>query len=301
MNRGGYDPLEGSWLGVCAVKYTTTTWPPGRKKPVEITSQWIDTTAPSVRDFQLSLTDPHPDPLDDFWLAAPKTTDLLLISPQRSPEGLALDHVGGHRSIDGLTGDELLRAMRSTALRAAAVSSAFILIGRAAMELDVDPEEFDIIDPRAVQRDGSRLPVLQFADRIVNGAGLSSTLGQVREGASIPMIAELAASIVDDHPRYPLDTFGTDQHRGECERACYQCLLRHSNQGHHGLLDWRLGLAFTRTLVDPQYDAGLTSHTSTPELPDWSDLVERSLERLQARLPGTEIKTHGDLHSVPPT
>jgi hypothetical protein len=135
------------------------------------------------------------------------------------------------------------------------------------------------------------LPVLQFADRLVNGAGLCSALGAARDDPSRPFVAEILGAILSDGDGYPLGDLMDGDHREVCERACYGCLLRHSNQGHHGLLDWRLGLSFVRALWESSYDAGLTGDVTGPDLADWPEIVARSLERLRARIPGTESKT----------
>src|SRR6202034_4043835 len=112
-----------------------------------------------------------------------------------------------------------------TAVRASVISASFLLMGRAAIELDVDPEEFDIIDPRAAHPGGGRrLPVLQFADWLVNGAGLCFTLGEPRSHPDRPLISEIAAAIVGDPSGFPLRNFASEEHRDTCERACYQCL-----------------------------------------------------------------------------
>jgi hypothetical protein len=109
------------------------------------------------------------------------------------------------------------------------------------------------------------------------------------------LISDIAAAVVGDHSGFPLMLFSSEQHRDTCERACYQCLLRHSNQGHHGLLDWRLGLSFVSALCDENYEAGLDGDMTSAPLIDWSALAGRSLERLRARIGSTEIGEVGGL------
>src|SRR5690606_34061155 len=50
---------------------------------------------------------------------------------------------------------------------------------------------------------------------------------------------------------------------------------RYGNQGYHGLLDWRLGLAFLQHLADPSWVCGLNGEFSGPALADWSTLAGR--------------------------
>ena len=289
MNRGAYDPDEARWTGYSVERFATRTRLPGARNPTLIRDQWIDRSVPQAEAFVRELENPQ-EVRSNLWLAAPKTTDLLLLAPIKNPPGLSLDHLVGNPSLDDLAGEDLLQSMRATAVRASAISASFLLVGRAAIELDVDPEEFDIIDPRAAHPGGGRrLPVLQFADWLVNGAGLCSTLGAPRANPDRPLIGEIAQAIVGDPSGFPLQTFGSEEHRDTCERACYQCLLRHSNQGHHGLLDWRLGLAFVSALCDDSYDAGLSGDMTSAALLDWSALAMRSLERMQARFRTTEV------------
>ena len=40
---------------------------------------------------------------------------------------------------------------------------------------------------------------------------------------------------------------------------------------YHGLLDWRLGLAYLNMLQDPEYKCGLDGQFNTPELDGWLD------------------------------
>jgi DEAD/DEAH box helicase domain-containing protein len=73
--------------------------------------------------------------LEQVWLAAPKVTDSLFIAPVEVPKGLWINRVFGG-------------AMGVAGVRAAAISATFILMNRAALALDIDPEEFDLIEPR---------------------------------------------------------------------------------------------------------------------------------------------------------
>jgi hypothetical protein len=169
---------------------------------------------------------------------------------------------------------------RVTSVRAAAISAAFLLVNRAALELDIDPEEFDVLEPRIYRAaNGKAVPLLQIADHLVNGAGFSERL--VSAGASgRPLIAELISSIVREENRYPLsELLGSDavhDHPKECDQACYRCLQRYSNQSYHGLLDWRLGLAFLQLLDTPGWPCGLDGNfDESPALRDWGSLARR--------------------------
>ena len=43
----------------------------------------------------------------------------------------------------------------------------------------------------------------------------------------------------------------------------------------HGLLDWRLGISFLRTLHSPAFTCGLDGDFSLPDLEGWLDLAAR--------------------------
>ena len=187
---------------------------------------------------------------------------------------------------------------RVTSVRAAAISAAYILVNRAALELDVDPEEFDVLEPRIYRADnGQAVPLLQIADHLVNGAGFVERLASPGIGGR-PLISELISSIVRDEGRYPLVELlhedARQNHPKECDQACYRCLQRYSNQSYHGLLDWRLGLAFLQLLDDPHWQCGLNRDFTSPALRDWGVLARRYVEDL-ARFSPVEQRDASEL------
>src|SRR5262249_33096848 len=154
-----------------------------------------------------------------FWLAAPKTTDALFLAPAQVPAGLRINRVGGKEQA-GIT-----------SVRAAALSATYLLVNRAALELDLDPEEFDVIDPRPYAPAGVPLPLLEITDHLVNGAGFCERLARP-EGE--PLIVRLVRSMVRDRGEYPLKDFLGDAadpraHPRTCDQACYVCLHRYGN------------------------------------------------------------------------
>jgi DEAD/DEAH box helicase domain-containing protein len=226
-----------------------------------------------------------------FWLASPKTTDALFLAPASVPDGLRIHRVGG---IDqgGIT-----------SVRAAALSATYILVTRAAIELDIDPEEFDVIEPRPHSVDGVTVPLLQFTDHLVNGAGFCERLASEVDGE--PLIAKLVRSIVRDPEKYPLVDFlgrgiNGQLHPEVCDQACYLCLHRYGNQMFHGLLDWRLGLSFLSILNDATFDCGLedSRNMTIPALNDWRDNANRYAWEMVRRF-GGEAREARDDHSLP--
>ncbi|AIQ93138.1 DEAD/DEAH box helicase [Methylobacterium oryzae] len=205
-------------------------------------------------------------------LLSRKQTEAIYIGLRTIPAGLGLDRIG--------------RQTWQTSVRAAAISATQLIVQRAALELDVAPEEFEALEPRL--REG--LPLLQIADFLVNGSGFCRRLGE-SEADGRRIVVRLIASMLDE-PADPLvGSYFAEDHRADCARACYRCLQRYGNRSYHGLLDWRLGLGFLRAFVDPDYRSGLDGDwTRHRELADWPRIAATVAEEL-ARQNSTERTT----------
>lgn len=165
--------------------------------------------------------------------------------------------------------------MRKTSVRAAATSATHLLVQKAALALDVAPNEFEALEPRL--RDGR--PVLQIADSLINGSGLSRRLGQVGLDG-IPEVIRLIGQITSNESVWPLSAFLESAHDQHCHTACYRCIQQYGNRRVHNLLDWRLAIAYLRVALDHSYACGLDGVFSTyPELKAWPT---RSLQLAQA-------------------
>jgi hypothetical protein len=211
---------------------------------------------------------------EPLWLAAPKTTDSLYVSPSKVHEGLAL-----HR-LPARAEDPVPRqARRWQGVRAAALSATFLIVNRASLELDIDPAELEVLEPRPYGND-LRLPLLQITDELVNGAGFCRNLYEPEHGK--PKILKLMHSMISDHDESPLKRLLHPDHV-DCEMACYQCLLRYGNQQFHGLLDWRLGLSYIRAMLDPEFACGLDGNFDYPELGGWKEIATRLAEEMKQR------------------
>jgi hypothetical protein len=209
-----------------------------------------------------------PAPPVTVRLMSRKPTDSFYLGMNSIPSGLALDRIGG-------------RSAYTTSMRAAAISATQLLIQRAALELDIAPEEFESLEPRA--RRG--LPLLQVADFLVNGAGFSRRRADIDRG--VPFATRLLESMVSDPHDVLVAPYFADHHPAQCSRSCYRCMQRYNNRGYHGLLDWRLGLSFLRCLLDDQWRAGLDGDwNSGRELLDWPRLAQDGAEELRRMDPG---------------
>jgi len=216
--------------------------------------------------------------VDGIRLLSRKATDALYIAMETVPGGLAFHRLG--------------RQPWQTSVRAAAVSATQLLVQRAALELDIAPEEFEALEPR--MRAGN--PVLQITDFLVNGAGFCRRLAE-RDTDGQRLIVRLMRSLVEDTRDKLVSSFLVQGHRQICSQACYLCLQRYGNRGYHGLLDWRLGLGFLRGLLDPSYRSGLDGRWAKfPEIADWPRLASDLAAEIVRLRPGQmSVATAGPL------
>jgi hypothetical protein len=175
-----------------------------------------------------------------------------------------------------------------TSVRAAALSATYLVVSRAALYLDLDPEEFDVIEPRLYKVDGEPVPLLQITDHLVNGAGFCERLARKEPADRESLITRLIRSMVSDREQYPLLDLLAKDHPAQCDQACYLCLHRYGNQMYHGLLDWRLGLSFLACLIDPAFSCGLESEGDfrAPFLADWRETAIRLAREMVQRFGG---------------
>jgi hypothetical protein len=60
------------------------------------------------------------------------------------------------------------------------------------------------------------------------------------------------------------------EHEAQCSTSCYMCIQQYQNRRYHPLLDWRLGLAYLRSMTNPAFQCGLDGDfDSYAELKGW--------------------------------
>ena len=217
--------------------------------------QWIDDRYQTPGDVGVQFT--AMGQAEQIALASPKTTDVLRLRPGVVPPGLCLD--------------PLLSSIQGAAVKAAYYSGAFILRAIAADRLDIDPEEIDISNLRAIPgADGGFTGEIVLSDHLANGAGFTRWISE--NWASLLMDA------IDIQPPHGSVIFNLirDTHKSRCDSSCYDCLRQYRNMNYHGLLDWRLGLAVLRIFANSAIACGLDGDFSKPELDGWP-LFVRSL------------------------
>jgi Helicase conserved C-terminal domain len=252
---------------------------PAKNGSLRLRNQFIGVDAYDKSPLRWELT--SPDIKQGVRLMSRKSTDALWLGVQAIPRGLALARIG--------------RDQWQTSVRAAALSATQIIVQRAALELDVAPEEFEALEPRL--REGK--PLLQISDFLVNGAGFCQRLSERTESGK-PLVVNLIRSVLDNPKDILVKSYFDSKHRNECAQACYRCLQRYSNRNYHGLLDWRLGLGFLRAMIDPHFNCGLDGNWQRyRELKDWPSLSAIAANELVRLQPTTRVLAQYGAHDLP--
>lgn len=216
------------------------------------------------------------------WLSSQKITNSLQIGPEKVNVRLRVEELDG-----GLPGPNSRDPLR-TSVRGAAISATELIVQRAALELDIAPEEFDALAPYSRPLpDGSAVPFLQIADSLPNGSGFCRHL---LGDSSLP-VTELIGSILDDPAAWPRSILDHDDHAELCGTSCYKCMQRYNNRNYHGLLDWRLGLAYLRAITDAEYVCGLDGNFEGHfELRDWRVSAAYFADHSRTFVPGNQTR-----------
>ena len=209
-----------------------------------------------------------------FAIGSRKTTDTFRYTFKTVPTGV---------SLNPFTHEEYVRV----SVKGAVYSSAFILQEAVATLLDIDPEELAIcrVQPKIINTsDGTQKTIVEviITDKLPNGSGTCRWTYDNWSEKIIPSI--LSAKGLDGS--YIGHILSEDHIKGgptkaPCNSACYDCLMNYRNMHYHGILDWRLGLAYLRLLADPQYCCGLDGNFDVPELVDWHKIADRETERFR--------------------
>lgn len=213
--------------------------------------------------------------MEKIRLAAHKITNVIKLWPISSVEGIKLNPFEFDDSTQKLK-------FESQGVRAAYYTLSFILQRAIASKLDVDPREIDVVEP--VTYDGRGQVTL--ADEQVNGSGFVVDLFENFD--------EYKSRILHGQDQF-FKKMLSDDHIRDCDSTCYECLSNYNNMPYHGLLDWRLGIALFRLMVDSSYKVGLDGNFNFPELKDWKATALGLLETLKQ-----SFEMRGDIHDEGP-
>ncbi|MPQ82927.1 DEAD/DEAH box helicase [Pseudomonas sp. MAFF 730085] len=284
---------EGEGFLVQEASDLRVTMPSGTKKPPKIDGEPQAYEAGWLRNARstswgLARWGNIGNPLPPFGLISCKQTESVQLELGSFDPRLDLSHVARRGKYDRLS------------TRAAAISATQILVQRAALELDVSADEFEALEPRV--RSGK--PLLQIADALINGSGLCRRLGETVPGGSRPKILDILHDVLENQDQWPLVDFlnvsAEGDHSAQCHTSCYLCVQRYGNRRYHGLLDWRLGLAYLRSMTTPSYACGLEARDAAyPEIIGWRERAQWLAENIAQMRPG--VLTPGNLpHSGQP-
>ena len=200
------------------------------------------------------------EPLEKIHLAAQKITNVITLSPRTRVNGLVLEpfHCNDQGKLD----------FRTQGVRAAYYTLSFLIQRAIASKLDIDPTEIDIVE---VLAKAGKLGEVCLADEKINGSGFVADFYSNFE--------DYSRRILSGDDLY-FKQMLSDQHIAECDSSCYKCLKTYRNMPYHGLLDWRLGIALFRIMIDNTYKAGADGNFDYPELKGWKDLSRTLLTAL---------------------
>ena len=198
--------------------------------------------------------------MEKIRLAAHKITNVIKLSPNHNIEGIQLNPFEFDSNTNKLK-------FETQGVRAAYYSLSFILQRAIASKLDVDPREIDVVEPITYEGRGQ----VTLADEQVNGSGFVVDLYEDFNG--------YVRRILGGEDLF-FNKMLSLEHSKECDSSCYECLSNYSNMPYHGLLDWRLGIALFRLMVDADYKVGLDGNFNYPELRDWKSQASGLLATL---------------------
>ncbi len=202
-----------------------------------LTNQWID------KRFKVPEGD-----VESLALAAGKTTEILRLRPAIIPSGLNLDPAHSNRAV-----------------RAAVISAAFMLQRVLADNFDIDPDEIEVANLVVRQlSNGNKVGEIVLSDRLPNGAGFVRQANQ----EIVNILREICNPTTSGSY---VELIHKKEHGAICDHACYDCLMVYRNMNYHGLLDWRLGLAYLKILLNSNYAAGLDNNFAQTELRGWME------------------------------
>lgn len=159
----------------------------------------------------------------------------------------------------------------SQGVRSAYYSLSFILQRAVASKLDIDPVEIEVVK---LMPSGNNTGIICLADEKINGSGFVKDLYDNFDDYALKRILKGSDSFF----KYMLSL----QHDTECDSACYSCLQVYRNMPYHGLLDWRLGIALLRIIVDDGYKCGTDyNFAEYPELRSWPSMAYQLIQNLR--------------------
>lgn len=190
----------------------------------------------------------HLPDFDRIALAAHKVTGMISITHEHIPAGIQVaitpqDEHATSPTPNGRSATRVHPLQRAilTARRAAAYSAGFLLRRALADKLDVDSGEIDIAEIRRTDRN---LVEIYLCDSLPNGSGYTEELANSFQEVTKLLLCP------EPHARSLGNAILSESHTAHCQTACPTCLMDYTNRSFHPLLDWSLGIAWLRLLIE---------------------------------------------------
>jgi hypothetical protein len=87
-----------------------------RRREAFLDAQMISEDLLGTQDAPVDFTPYVAQRVSRVWLTAPKTTDAIYLAPSTIPPGLSIERVVGPRTLEGLTGAQVLDALGRTSV-----------------------------------------------------------------------------------------------------------------------------------------------------------------------------------------
>lgn len=218
---------------------TGNLFPFNRNKWFNFSNQWILRGVEEYNEYGYRFNiHNNVGAYEKIALAAHKNTEILRIQPIHISPAITLDMFDQASSLN------------YAGIRSAFYSASFLLQRVVADKLDVDPIEIEIADiRRVISENNKNTAEIILTDELPNGSGFVRHLFNNIEGIINEIITPQGGNTY-------LGNIHSESHKQSCKDACYDCLKVFRNINYHGLLDWRLGVAFMQVLANRNYLAG---------------------------------------------
>jgi hypothetical protein len=260
-----------------------------RKKSGRLEGQWISL------DYSGELEKGSSRDAPAVAIAARKRTDVLRFRPKSLPRGLSLDIFDRRQTGGGttITSEKSVKA----GVKAAIYSAAFLLQASVAEQLDIDPDEIEICKLQRSLVNDDYIGGVILCDRLANGSGFVKWIYENWDDV-LARIANPEKTVSEwSYAKRLVDDTTQDGHANNCALACYSCLKTYRNMHYHGLLDWRLGMAYLRVLHDPGYRCGLDGQFGQyPELKQWKKSARDARDEFLSSFPKYEKMEWGEVY-----
>lgn len=250
--------IGGTRFGSTARQWIANPIYNGTDNPHSLTEGSVELNTSDTKDVTTFIT-PR-GAMEDIQLAAQKITNVITLSPNVAVDGLVLEpfHCNDEGKLD----------FRTQGVRAAYYTLSFLIQRAIASRLDVDPTEIDVVE---VLSKAGRLGEVCLADEKINGSGFVADFYK--------NFADYTKRILGGTDIY-FKQMLSEEHIHDCDSSCYKCLKTYRNMPYHGLLDWRLGIALFRVMVDSSYKVGADGNFDYPELHGWTAAAKDRLVAL---------------------